>query len=122
MVIQSKRSVSELEYVYNARNLQIATLQLTIKFPQRYTFYMGQRISQLSMAIYESVTMSESIQPKNDHEMQIKRDYLLKAYSLTQSLIAQIEVCHELFDLNISSIEKWSSLALKEEQLLRQKL
>ena len=39
-VIKSKRSISNIEFLYNARNLEIYSIKKCTNFPKRYTFYI----------------------------------------------------------------------------------
>lgn len=95
-VIKSKRSESEMEFIYTARQLQMYTIQRCVNFPKRYTFYVGQPIAESSTRIHQYVKCANSVYPLNQHEAQIRRDYLLKANAELNSMISQIEVAAEL--------------------------
>ena len=117
-VVKSQRKLSKLEYVYNARELEIFSLQQCLKFPKRYTFYLGQQISNLAISIHKNIHMSNCFIPINDHEKQIQRDFILKALLLCKHLAAQISVAEQMFGVNKQKIQTWSELINKEISLL----
>lgn len=80
-VVKSKRKESSIEFIHTARELQIYTLKKCVGFPKKYTFYLGQPIAESARRIHEYVKMANSIYPTNAHEVQLRRDYLLKAYA-----------------------------------------
>lgn len=46
-VYKSKRSTSAIQYVENARQLQVFTIKNCVKFPKRYTYIVVQKIANL---------------------------------------------------------------------------
>lgn len=78
-VIKSKRNTSEMEFIANARKLQIYTIRKCVSFPKRYTFYVSQPIANSATRIYEDVRRANSIYPVNQHEAQMRRDCFLRA-------------------------------------------
>lgn len=118
-VIRSKRSESEMEFIYTARQLQIYTVQKCVSFPKRYTFYIGQPIANAATRVHELTKMANSIYPTNAHEVQIRRDYLLRANAELYSLVSQIEVAHELFGLEANVMKYWMDLVDKEIRLVK---
>lgn len=118
-VIKSKRSESEMEFVYNARQLQIYTIQKCVGFPKRYTFYLAQPIADLATQIHHHVKCANSIYPTNQHEVQMRRDYLLKANAELQSLVSQIEVAAEIFGLEPDTLKYWMEFVEKEIRLVK---
>ena len=91
-VIKSKRNTSDMEFIANARKLQIYTVKKCINFPKRYTFYISQPIANASTRIYEDVRRANSIYPLNQHEAQMRRDCFLRANAELYSLTSQPEV------------------------------
>ena len=118
-VIRSKRAESEMEFIYTARQLQIYTIQKCVGFPKRYTFYVSQPIANAATRVHECVKKANSIYPTNSHEVQIRRDYLLRANAELNSLISQIEVAHELFGLELRVVKYWMDLVEKEIRLVK---
>lgn len=118
-VIKSKRSESEMEFIYTARQLQMYTIQRCVNFPKRYTFYVGQPIAESSTRIHQYVKCANSVYPLNQHEAQIRRDYLLKANAELNSMISQIEVAAELFGIEPDSMKYWMEIVEKEIRLVK---
>ena len=118
-VIKSNRSESEMEFVHTARELQIHTIQKCVGFPKRYTFYVSQPIAACATRIHEYVKCANSIYPLNQHEVQIRRDYLLRANAELNSLVSQIEVAHQLFGLEPDKMKFWMDIVEREIRLVK---
>ena len=118
-VLKSERSASSMEFLYNARQLQIYTVKKCVSFPKRYTFYVGQQISNLAFEIHDFAKCGNSIYPKNAHEYQIRRDYFIKAIAKANSLVSQIEMANELFGIDADAMKYWMDLVEKELRLLK---
>ena len=118
-VIKSQRSTSEMEFIANARKLQIYTVKKCISFPKRYTFYISQPIANAATRIYEDVRRANSIYPLNQHEAQMRRDCFLRANAELYNLISQIEVAQELFGIDIASMEYWLDIIDFEIRLVK---
>lgn len=118
-VIKSQRSESEVEFLYTARQLQIYTIRKCTGFPKRYTFYVSQPIAACATRIHENVKCANSIYPTNAHEVQIRRDYFIKANAELYNLVSLIEVANELFGIESDKIKHWMELAEKEIRLVK---
>ena len=118
-VIRSQRAESEMEFIYTARELQKYTIQKCVGFPKRYTFYVSQPIANSATRIHQYVKMANSVYPTNAHEVQIRRDYLIKANAELNSFVSQIEVAHELFGLEPNVMKHWMDIVEKEIRLVK---
>ena len=118
-VIKSKRSTSEMEFLATARKLEIYTIQKCVNFPKRYTFYVSQPIAHAATRIYEDVKRGNSIYPTNQHEAQMRRDYMLHAYAELQSMVSQLEVAQELFGIEPDTLKYWMEMVNAEMILVR---
>ena len=118
-VIKSKRDESEIEFVHTARQLQIHTIQKCVNFPKRYTFYVSQPIAACATRIHEYVKCANSIYPLNQHEAQLRRDYMLRANAELNSLVSQIEVANELFGIEGDKLKYWMDIVEKEMRLVK---
>ena len=114
-VIKSKRSTSEMEFLYNARQLHIHTIRKVANFPKRYTFYVSQPIAACATRIHECVKCANSIYPLNQHEVQIRRDYFLRANAELNNLVSLIEVANELFGIEMDALK--SGMDIVEYQI-----
>ncbi len=118
-VIKSKRSTSDMEFIANARKLQIYTIQKCVNFPKRYTFYVSQPIANASTRIYENVKRGNSIYPLNQHEVQMRRDCFIRANMELQSMISQLEVAQELFGIEMETLKYWMDIIDTEIRLIK---
>ena len=118
-VIKSQRGESDMEFIHTARQLQIYSIQKCVGFPKRYTFYVSQPIANAATRIHELVKMANSIYPTNQHEVQLRRDYLLRANAELQSLISQIEVAQELFGIEPDTMKYWMDIVDREIRLVK---
>lgn len=118
-VPKGKRSESGMEFIYNARNLQIYTIKRCTNFPKRYTFYISQQIADIANHIHHCVKLANSIYPTNQHEVQMRRDYFLQAKADLHSFISQIEVAAELFQIEPSSMHYWMDMVYEEIRLVK---
>ncbi len=118
-VVKSKRGESNMEFIHTARELHIYTVKKCVGMPKRYTFYIGKPIADIANAIYRLVVSANSIYPTNSHEVQIRRDYLLKANAGLQSLVAQIETAHEIFGMETRMMQHWMDLVEREIRLVK---
>lgn len=118
-VIKSKRAESEMEFIHTARQLQIYTIQKCVSFPKRYTFYVSQPLAACATRIHEYVKCANSIYPLNRHEVQMRRDYLLRANAELNSMISQIEVANELFGIEGEKIKFWMDIVDREIRLVK---
>lgn len=109
-----------MEFLNTARRLEIFTIQKCVNtIPKRYTFFLAQNLSRSATAVYEYVKKGNSVYPTNAHEVQIRRDYFIKAYVELQSLVSQIEVAYELLHFDTKVLEEWSRLIGTEITLIK---
>ena len=118
-VIKSKRGTSEMEFLYNARELEIYTIRRCTNFPKRYTFYLGQKIAEIATHIYNCVECANSIYPRNQHEAQLRRDFLITANAELRSLVSQIDVAGQMFGIESAKMDHWMDLIDKEIRLVK---
>lgn len=119
-VIRSKRGESQMEFLATARKLQAFTIQKCVNtIPKRYTFYIGTHLADSATAIYDLVKKGNSIYPLNAHEVQMRRDYFLRAYAELQSLVSQIELAHEIVKFDPAVLGEWSSLISTEIKMVK---
>ena len=118
-VIKSKRNTSDMEFIANARKLQIYTVKKCVNFPKRYTFYISQPIANASTRIYEDVRRANSIYPLNQHEAQMRRDCFLRANAELYSLTSQLEVAQEIFGIDMDVMQNWLDIIDFEIRLIK---
>ena len=115
-VYKSKRGLSAIQYVENARQLQIFTIKNCVKFPKRYTYIVVQKIAELSEDIDTHVRIAESIVPTNLREAQNKRDELNYAFGLLNSLDDKLQLMYDIVsdNPNFKTEFKWLPNAMLE--------
>lgn len=118
-VIKSQRSNSPVEFIHTARELEIYTIKKAVGFPKRYTFYVSQPLANTATEIHKLVKMANSVYPQNQHEVQIRRDYFLRALAELQALVSQIEVAAELFPIEPNQIRVWMEMVNREDRQSR---
>lgn len=118
-VVRSRRGESEVEFLHTARELEMYSIRKCVNFPKRFTFYLSQPIANIATRIYENVKKANSIYPTNQHEAQVRRDYLLTANAELFNLVSQVEVAHEMFGLEPNVMAYWSEIIEKEVRLVK---
>lgn len=118
-VIKSKRSTSPIEFLHTARELELYTIKKAVSFPKRYTFYVSQPLARTATNIHKLVKMGNSVYPTNQHEVQVRRDYFMRALAELQALVSQIEVATQLFPVTGDQLRFWVDLVNREDRLIR---
>lgn len=124
-VYKSKRGASSAQFVETARKLQVHTLEQCLKVPKRYTFYLTQKIMDHASAVYDEVTMANSIFPINQHEAQLRRDHLIAANAKLQALDRQLGLLAAVLWKNPENFKGfdnaftvWGELIIEEAKLI----
>lgn len=118
-VHKNDREESKVQFLYNARNLQIFTIHKCSHFPKRYTFYISQPIVKIATDIYDHVKRANSIYPTNQHEVQLRRDHFLQANAAVYSLVSQVELAGEIFSISPDVMDNWMQYVDDEIRLLK---
>lgn len=108
-----------MEFLDTAHKLKIFTIQQCVNFPKRYTFYITTEIAQTANEILTNVKCGNSVYPTNPHEVQVRRDYFMKAYALAQALISQLNAACEIFPISGKAMVQWMGLIHSELNLLK---
>lgn len=117
-VPRSQRKTSAPEFILNARKLQIFTIKLVDNFPNRRKQSTGYPLIADARFIHESVKKANNLFPTNQHECQMRRNYLLQARGRLDSMIAQIEVACEVCKVKDKALKEWSALCANEITLI----
>ena len=117
--IKSKRKTSSAQFLETALQIQITTLRRVTKFPKRFTYLLSVHLTDAAAHGFEQVKKANSIYPRNQHEAQIRRDCLIKAYAEYQHLISQILVAEEMFEISENGIIQWMMLINDELALIK---
>ena len=124
-VYKSKRGESAVQFIEIARKLEEHTLTQCLKVPKRYTFLLTQEIMRLVTAVYNGVISANSVFPTNQHEAQLRRDYLIAANASLQSLDRQLGLLAGVLYKNPenfkgfeSAFTTWGELVNEETKLI----
>ena len=89
------------------------------KFPTRFTFYVSVPLANSSMRVYENVKRGNSVNPSNQHEAQIRRDYFVRAIAELNSLVSQVEIAAEMFGVAPEVMREWMRMVNREIELIK---
>ena len=124
-VYKSKRGESAVQFIETARKLQEHTLMQCLKVPKRYTFLLTQEVMHLATDVYNNVVSANSVYPINQHEAQLRRDYLTAANASLQSLDRQLGLLAGVLYKNPenfkgfeSAFTTWGELINEEAKLI----
>lgn len=117
-VPRSQRQTSSLEFIMNARRLQIFTIERVDNFPNRRKQSTGYPLIADARYIHENVKRANNLYPTNQHEYEMRRDFLLLARGKLDSMIAQIEVAFEVCKFDVKILKTWSALCANEITLI----
>ena len=103
-VPKHERGVSELEFIYNARQLQVHTIRKCANFPKKYRFSISNYLEQAARDIHGEVKRGNSMGvPRNQHEFQMRRDCFLRAHAHLYDFASQLEVAKEVMTIRDES-------------------
>lgn len=131
-VPEHQRGVSNLEFIYNARQLQIHTLRKCANFPKKYRFSVSTYLEQLARNIHGEVKRGNSMGiPRNQHEFQMRRDCFLRAHADLYDFASQLEVAKEVMTIrdeygrviqeviDDDALQFWTSMIKQEIKLVK---
>lgn len=117
-VVRSKRNQADPQFVTTARELKSYTTKQCLKLPKRYTFYGNTDMAATGRQIRDCVVRANSIYPLNQHEAQIRRDYITEAFGAINVLIDYINDVIEDIGLPEKTVTEWMRLVDEEIRLL----
>ena len=117
-VPKHERGVSELEFIYNARQLQVHTIRKCASFPKKYRFSISNYLEQAARDIHGEVKRGNSMGiPRNQHEFQMRRDCFLRAHAHLYDFASQLEVAKEVID--DKALFFWMEMIRQEIKLVK---
>lgn len=118
-VLKRDRSTSTMQFVDTAYNLDLFTIKCCMKLPKKMTFYIGTELANLANKVHTYCKAANSVFPTNAHELQIRRDYLIKANTALQALIGKVSLLLELeCNLSRATLHQWNQLMYEEAKLI----
>lgn len=111
-VIKAMRGESTMQFVETARKLELHAFSVVTKAPKRYGPYLLYKIMGLATAVHDEVRAANNIYPRNQHEVQMRRDCLTRANIALQNLSPKLTL---LYDAILQNPEKcpWIDNAMK---------
>ena len=94
-VVVSKRQESEVQFLENARKLEVYTFQRTIKMPKRYNHFKIM-LERFAINIYNYCKIGNSIRLKDEESLVKRNRYFEKALIELYQYIGQIDILTEL--------------------------
>ena len=112
-VVKSKRGLSKMQYVENARKIEMLAFSICTKSPKRYTPFLTTKIMELASTVHDEVRAANNIYPTNKHEAQMRRDHLINANIALQNLDPKLTL---LYDCLLQNPEQyhWADNAMLE--------
>lgn len=118
-VLKSNRSVSSLEFLNKAYDLQVEVVKLAVKIPKRYTFYISQNLVKLATSCHENVKGANSIYPVNNEEVQIRRNKFNEAVCDLYNLLSQLSITKGITEIPKNKLIKILELIDEEIKLIK---
>lgn len=117
-VLKSRRGESGMQFLENAYNLEVYTLQQALKMPKRYTFYINTALVRLAQECHSCVKAANSIYPTNAHEVQMRRDYFITANNHLQNLLSKLDIAQSVVPIDEKTLETWVGMIVEEARLI----
>ena len=118
-VIKNKRSLSGVQFLDTARELQIFTMRICSKFPKHYNPFLNWPIIQQSVNVHNFVKKGNSIFPTNQMEYELRRQQFVLAGAELQAMISQINIAYDTFPIEEKKHKEWMELINKEIALIK---
>jgi hypothetical protein len=105
-VPSSLRNLSKVQFVYTAKELKLYTIRKCKSFIKSYTYYTNIPCVENVNEIFNCVIKANNIYPRNQHEAQIRRDYLVEARGRLYILVTQVDDMYNLFQFRTKKDEE----------------
>lgn len=121
-VMQSKRSESKVQFVYNAFLLERHTYQVCAKFPQRYRFSLAKDMIETANKIHKYTRNTNRIFPKSKDDYEKRERLIGQALDELDSMTNQIHLTIDLVSFKKNKdykIGRWCGLVDDQIKLLK---
>lgn len=118
-VLLKNRHESEAQFIHTARELEAKTRRRCVNAPKRYTFYGLQELWATARRIHSDVKQANSVFPANQHEVQIRKDFFIRARAELQDYISQLELLLEDGILTTTAADELAGLVDQEDRLVK---
>lgn len=94
-VIVAKRRPSDVQFLEDARKLEIYTFQRTIKMPKRYNHFKTM-LEKFAMNCYNKCKLANNVFIRNEESIEKRKEYFEDALNNLYLLSCQLDVATEL--------------------------
>ncbi len=115
------RSTSNMEFLKNARDIEVNIIKCTISKSKKYRFFYNKLID-MSIEILNHVKRGNSIYVENANDIILRTQEFKLAIAECQAILSQIEIMYYLFKsdgISIKLVENIAELVNKEIMLLK---
>ena len=102
-----------MEFVETARKLEAKVLNLCIKSPKRYAYFITSEVMRLASVVHNEVRSANNTYPRNKHEAQLRRDHLTEGNNALMNLIPKLGLLYDAL-LENPDCQKWCDGAISE--------
>ena len=116
-----ERTVSSVEFLKTARDIEVNLIKLIVEKPKRYRFFY-QRLIDISIEILNKVKKGNSIYVETKAEAELRMRYFKIAIANLQALVSQIEILYHIFKddgIKIEAVKLLSNDISREIALLQ---
>ena len=113
------RGQSDAEFLHTAKVIDETVCRFCMKMPKSMMFLKSQRLAHLAMDAYYNVMAANSVYPKNAHEVQIRRDYIVTARGKYYFIGAELEVLNDIIGIDPKKMQNIAGLIHTELKLLK---
>ena len=114
------RKESKMQYIQTARELLKYTLQKSLKFPKRYTFFITTKLVDASQDVYKRVCMIEALYSHTEQHKAKRVELCEECIGILHYLVSQLDIV-KLFvkDIPLKAFSRWVEIIDYEERLLK---
>lgn len=121
-VLKNKRSFSELEFYQNAFQLRTELTRFVLSeknVPKSYRLYFSLPMKSKLTALMDNIVAANTIYPKNEHELEQRRDYQTKAIITCEQILQELQYMMSVLSINVDRMNPIVEMILKEVALLK---
>ena len=118
-VIKSKRGLSRLQFLENAKDIYVMCLRYCENMPKKHYHYLQEPFMKLIAEMFTQSKTGNSIYASNVHEQQLRIDCFLKAYSALQAAISYLGIMQDMSLLTERQLINLTSKMSEELKLIK---
>lgn len=99
-VLKAKRTTSKAEFVNKANDIYIETLSFLTRMSARYSRLLAEPVAKLAGEIIDHAEKANSIFPKGEVNVRLRREHLLEARASLMALDVRLTHCYLVISQN----------------------